>query len=218
MIRNHLQCFNNRVFGIWYLVSGRRESLKPDTRYQIPVTPRNERGFTLLEIMIALAILSIGLMAIFTAQGTSLRASGRAENIQTASMLAQQKMTEKLLELEPEIAKGSFPDDTKNDQGNFDKPLEDFRWEFFVKKVEIPVAGGEGGGGQQAPSAGGPDAAAPKTGSDANQAPADAQKNLAQMVTKKISESVRELSVKVTWKELEVEQSLVVTTHITKVP
>jgi len=156
-------------------------------------------GFTLLEIMIALAILSLGLVSLFGAQGNSLRESGRAENMQTASMLARQKMTEKMLDLEKDIAKGSFPDDNSNDQGTFDKPMEKFRWEFTVKKVEIPVAQNAQ---DQAPQPGDTGANGEKSGANVNQAPANAQQNLAQMVTKKISESVREISVKVIWEEL----------------
>jgi hypothetical protein len=38
------------------------------------------------------------------------------------------------------------------------------------------------------------------------------------MVTKKISESVREISAKVLWDELGEEQSLTLTTHVSRVP
>ena len=50
------------------------------------------------------------------------------------------------------------------------------------------------------------------------QAPESAQRSLAQMVTKKISESVREISTKVLWEELGEEQSLMLTTHVSRVP
>lgn len=179
---------------------------------------RHAKGFTLIEIMIALAILSISLVSIYVAQGNSLRASGRAENIQTASMLARQKMTEKMLELQKDLDKGKFPDDQVNDQGTFDPPFDRFRFEFQVRKVEIPViqAPGQDANGAPPPGAEGPTTSTGKEAGSANQAPAAAQQNLAQLVTKKISESVREITTKVIWEELEEEQSLTVTTHIAK--
>jgi len=176
-----------------------------------------QRGFTLVEIMIALAILSITLVAVYMAQGDSLRASGRAEDIRTASLLARQKMTEKMIDLQKDIDKGKFPDDQVNDQGAFDAPFDKYRWEFAVRKVEIPLAGSPPDQGNGAPPpGGGPTTSTGKEAGAANQAPASAQANLAQMVQKKISESVREISTKVIWEELGEEQSLVVTTHISK--
>lgn len=179
---------------------------------------KGQSGFTLLEIMVALAILAVGLLTLMGAQGNSLRASGRAENMQTASLLGRQKMNEKLLEIEKDMAKGKFPDE-KEEQGTFEEPLDRYRWEFKIVKVEIPVVGEGGGEGAQA----GANGEKPTTGtgtssSDAVAAPEAAQKNLAQMVTKKISESVREVDLKVIWEELEEEQSLTFTTHLSRLP
>ncbi|MCC6273148.1 MAG: prepilin-type N-terminal cleavage/methylation domain-containing protein [Deltaproteobacteria bacterium] len=172
-------------------------------------------GFTLIEIMISLSILSISLLSIYAAQGNSLRASGRAENIQTASMLARQKMTEKMIELQKDLDKGKFPDEQINDQGEFEPPFDRFRWEFAVRKVEIPVVQAPGQEGGEATGAG-PATSEGKEPGAGSQAPAAAQENLAKMVTKKISESVREITTKVIWQELEEDQTLVVTTHIAK--
>lgn len=172
-------------------------------------------GFTLIEIMISLSILSIALLSIYAAQGNSLRASGRAENIQTASMLARQKMTEEMIELQKDLDKGKFPDDQINDQGPFDPPFDRFRWEFAVRKVEIPVV--ENPSDQNGDATGtGPATSTGKEPGAANQAPEAAQANLAKMVTKKISESVREITLKIIWQEMEVDQDIVVTTHISK--
>jgi prepilin-type N-terminal cleavage/methylation domain-containing protein len=176
----------------------------------------SRRGFTLLEIMVALAILSFGLLSLIGAQGNSLRASGRAENIQTASLLGRQIMNEKLIEFQKNLLKGSFPDE-KEENGAFDPPLDRFRWEFKVRKVEIPVIGESGGAVEAAPGAG-EGGGTPGTAEGTVQAPESAQRSLAQMVTKKISESVREISAKVLWDELGEEQSLTLTTHVSRVP
>lgn len=159
-------------------------------------------GFTLVEIMIALAILSIGLVSLYAAQGNSLRASGQAEQVQTASLLARQLMTSKMLEIEQGMEKGSFPEDKTEETGEFDAPFDRYRWEFVVRKVEIPLAGQ-------------PEVPEEGAGS-ANQAPASAQQSLAQMVTKKISENVREITLKVIWEDLGEEQSISITTHVAR--
>lgn len=180
-----------------------------------------QRGFTLIEIMISLSILAITLVSIYAAQGNSLRASGRAENIQLASILARQKMTEMMLDLQKDLDKGKFPDEGSEEQGTFDPPLDRFRWEFSVKKVDIKVAedaGQDQPGGADAPPApgAGPTTSTGVEAGKTNEAPESAMRNMAQMVTKKINESVREISTKVIWEELGEEQSMVVTTHIAK--
>ena len=169
----------------------------------------NSKGFTLVEIMIALAILAVGLLSLYTAQGNSLRASGNAERIQVGALLAKQKMTEKMLEIDKGLAKGSFPDDKTEETGEFEAPYQDYRWEYTVRAVEIPI-----GGGQEGEGSGGGEG--PPQGTDANQAPASAQANVAQIVSKKIAESVREINIRVIWEELGEEQSVKVTTHVSK--
>ena len=168
---------------------------------------RGQSGFTLVEIMISMGILSIGLLSLYTAQGNSLRASGNAERIQVASMLARQIMTEQMFEIEAGLKKGSFPEDKTEKDGEFDPPYGDYRWEFKVRKVSIPIAGGGGEGGEQ-------EGGAP--GSSANQAPAQAQANMAQLISKKLEDEIREINVKVIWEELGEEQSITVTTHVSK--
>lgn len=166
-------------------------------------------GFTLVEIMIALAILAVGLVSLYTAQGNSLRASATAERMQVGAMLAREKMTEKMMEIEQGLAKGAFPEDKEEETGTFEPPFEDYRWEYTVRKVEIPIAGaGESAGEGEA--GGDPRAA------ENNQAPASAQANVAKVVSKKIAESVREINVRVIWGEFEEEESIKVTSHVSK--
>ena len=53
-------------------------------------------GFTILEVMVAISILAVGLMAIFTAQSRSIRGNTDANRQTEAMTLAQDKMEELL--------------------------------------------------------------------------------------------------------------------------
>lgn len=55
---------------------------------------RRSAGFTLLEVMVAMAILGLGLTAILSAQGSALASSASARNISVATGLARCKMNE----------------------------------------------------------------------------------------------------------------------------
>src|SRR5262245_19135816 len=95
-------------------------------------------GFTLLEIMIALVILSLSLLSLYGAMGNSLNASRMAEGTDQAVLLARQKMSETLMSLEEDIARGAFPDG-KEESGTFEKPFENYRWSHKIAKVSIPA-------------------------------------------------------------------------------
>jgi len=58
-------------------------------------TPRlNERGFTLIEAMVALGVLSIGIVVMYAMQTGSVRGNHLAQNITTASAWAVERMEE----------------------------------------------------------------------------------------------------------------------------
>jgi len=178
---------------------------------------RISSGFTLLEIMISLAILSISLISLYSAIGNSLRASGMAEQTEIALQLARQRMAEVSMTLEEDISRGAFPED-KEEHGNFDKPFERFKWSYILKKVEIPVVNPP----SDAPGAGGDGGGTGGTGSPPTTPGVEqAANNMAQIVSKKISESVRELKLTVSWggeegaSEEDLEK-IVLTTHLVK--
>lgn len=62
-------------------------------------------GFTLLEVMVALAILGLALTAIFSSEAGAIRMAARTGKMGTAAMLARCKM----LEIEEQVAKEGFP-------------------------------------------------------------------------------------------------------------
>jgi general secretion pathway protein I len=101
------------------------------------------RAFTLLEVMIAMAILGIALLGLLGLQHQSIQSVIRAQQSTRASMLAQAVMTEAELERFPDlgITSGDF-------ESAFPGEFPDYRWErnveasgMFpdVRKVEILI-------------------------------------------------------------------------------
>jgi len=75
-----------------------------------------ESGFTLLEVMIALAILGVGLLSIAVAQLSAIRVSSRSKGLQQAMFLAREQMDD--IEALPLGAPLLQAAGTTNDAGN----------------------------------------------------------------------------------------------------
>jgi prepilin-type N-terminal cleavage/methylation domain-containing protein len=86
------------------------------------------RGFTLLEAIVSVAIMSIGLVAVIEAYGAAMRLSLQDEYLSTATMLASGKMEEVLKETY--ITAGS-------DHGDFGDEFEAFTWTVDIADSEI---------------------------------------------------------------------------------
>ena len=88
---------------------------------------RGERGFTLLEVIVAMALFAAGIVAISRLFSGSLRLSGGARDASAAAIYARQRMEEALLA--PNTAEGA-------EQGSFG---EGYRWKLetsFVPPAE----------------------------------------------------------------------------------
>jgi general secretion pathway protein I len=89
------------------------------------------RGFTLIEIVVAMAILGVGLIVIIELFSGGLRLGRVSEEYTQAVGLARVKLEE--IFLAEQLKEGS-------EQGEFNK---DFRWQVGVKKVDLlPVEKG----------------------------------------------------------------------------
>lgn len=94
------------------------------------MTTRREdgRGFTLLEVMVAIAILGIAMLGLLGLHHQSLQSVIRAQDTTRAAMLAQAVMTQAELERFPD------PGTTRGDfSGLFQEPYPNFRWERTVQ-------------------------------------------------------------------------------------
>ncbi len=99
-------------------------------------TRNNALGFSLLEVMISVAILAVVLIAVFNTQSQAIRLSERAEYITTAVNLAKARMSE----LEFEVAEKGFEYLLDKDDGKFeDDNFKDYRWEYTSGKIQIPL-------------------------------------------------------------------------------
>ena len=114
-----------------------------------PYTGRTRRGYSLLEVVVSLAILTMSLTVLIQVQGDAVEMTQTAERLVTATQLAQEKMTEVRLFIEREgiteseiSERGDF-DDLGDDQIDleFGRQFDDYHWEYEVAEVDIGLAG-----------------------------------------------------------------------------
>ncbi len=116
--------------------------------------PSPRAGFTLLEVIVALGILVVGLTVLIDTQATAILMSTDREKMTTATMLAEEKMTEALLVLEQEgwtnqdiEEEGDFDDfgdeEFRGDSLRLDMggELADFHWAYTVRAIDLTLPG-----------------------------------------------------------------------------
>lgn len=138
-----------------------------------------------------MAILAVSFLALLNFQSLAVVASGRAQALGAATNLARHQMAHLYLEMEQEMAKGSFPTE-KTSQGDFSElGFPDYRWELQIRRVEIP--------------------APPLPTQDAN----EIYLKIIESITEQVSEATREMKLTIYWKELgEEEASIDLVTHL----
>jgi len=101
-------------------------------RHQRP----SKAGFSLLEVMVAVAILGLGLTAILSAQAGAFSAATHARSLSLATGLARCKM----MEVEEKLVKDGFPELDENDSGPCcdDDDREAMRCTWRIERPELP--------------------------------------------------------------------------------
>ncbi|MCP3141363.1 type IV pilus modification PilV family protein [Pyxidicoccus xibeiensis] len=198
---------------------------------------KRSRGFTLLEVVVALAILGLALMAIFDLNAGAVSNHVYTKRLTVASLLARSKMTD----LEQTLYDDGFSVDDDEESGDFsDEGWPQFKWRarIIAPKTEgvspdqligaifnLPI----GGGGDDPMSGlaglfGGGAAAGGKDGASSGPQPAGmsgmggaamgmAQPMFTQMV-QQITQTVREVHLTVFWQEGTQLESIDLVTHV----
>ena len=119
-------------------------------------------GFTLLEVMIALAILVVSLIVLIDAQATAVFMTTEAERILIATALAQEKMAEVQMEVElmgfgeQDIEEeGDFEDyEFEELDLDFGEEYINYKWAWTVRKIELDMVADIAGMGEDLAGAG----------------------------------------------------------------
>jgi general secretion pathway protein I len=202
-----------------------------------PGQKSRQGGFTLLEVVVAMAILSLALMAIFDLNSTAVSMHSYTKKLTVASLLARGKM----VDLEQKLVDEGFPMDDDEESGDFsDEGWPTFKWRARILAPDtanlspeqvigalfnIPMGGGgEGGGGlgglmsMFAGGGGGADPLAGGGGAAAGLAAMGPMAGLAQgqftQMVQQIGQSVREVHLTVYWKDGNQVESFDLVTHI----
>ena len=97
---------------------------------------RRARGFTLLEIMVALAILSMTLVVLLEIITNNVRATNHSKSTTAATFLARGKM----IDIEDDIIANGFVDNDQTDEGTFkEQGFPGYSWSSVVERVELPT-------------------------------------------------------------------------------
>lgn len=99
---------------------------------------KSDHGFTLMEVMVAMAILAIGLVSIFQLQSQSISMASESRFMTTAALLAQSKMVE--VEARDSLS-------NQSESGDFGNDYPQYAWQVQIsdtkllqfKKIEITV-------------------------------------------------------------------------------
>jgi general secretion pathway protein I len=93
-------------------------------------------GFTLLEVMVAVAILALGLTSIFSSEVGAMHIASRAKHLNVGTLLARCKLGE----IEEQIAREGLPaiDDAERDECCEDAEVEGFTCEWKIERVVLP--------------------------------------------------------------------------------
>lgn len=90
----------------------------------------DSKGFTLMEIMVAMAILAISLVSVFQLYSQSISMTTDSRFMTTASLLAQSKM------VDTETASASLSNRSEN--GDFGPDYPEYVWRLEITDTQLP--------------------------------------------------------------------------------
>jgi general secretion pathway protein I len=97
---------------------------------------QGQSGFSLLEVMVALAILAMALVVLVGIGTDNVRNTQHAKMTTIATFLARAKMAE----VEDTVLEEGFTDNDEVDEGDFgEQGWPEIRWKTNIEKVELPA-------------------------------------------------------------------------------
>ena len=172
---------------------------------------RASRGFSLLEVVISLAILAMSLTVLLQAQASGMQNAGRARDLTVVSLLARGKM----IDIEQKLFHDGFTLNTIEEDGDFrDEGHPEITWNYKVAEVQLDLGRLSamcdmlGGGGEKGKKgdAGGNDCEAMLGGLGASLGG----------FTDEIGRSLRLVALDVGWSEGKFKQSMKVHAMVTR--
>jgi general secretion pathway protein I len=103
-----------------------------EMRKKQPFKTNQKTGFTLLEVLVAVSIIAIALLAVYRLYAQTLSMNYAARFNTQAPVLAQKKMTELLL---------LSPDELSDNSGDFGEEFENYSWRAVVETVTSDLLG-----------------------------------------------------------------------------
>jgi len=163
------------------------------------------RGFTLLEVMISLAILAVGLVSISSLNGGAVAMHAYGRRATEATLLLRSKM----LDIEDDLQKKGFSDFDDERHGDFtdENPSSDYTWSAEILKPDVQldpgqllsaVSGGAIPGSGQPQPASGPQPA-PGASPLMSGPLSGVMQNQAKAFVETLKKSVREIRLTVSW-------------------
>jgi len=103
---------------------------------QSAIRIRQSNGFTLLEVMVAVAILAMVLVTLLGVKNRSTEDVMLADHITTATLLAKRVMTETL------ATAGTGAIEQKEEEGKFEEEeFQDYAWKKTISPLQLEVVG-----------------------------------------------------------------------------
>jgi general secretion pathway protein I len=146
---------------------------------------RSESAFTLLEVMIALAIMLVAFSSILAIQSSAMNSALKSRQIHEVSVLARNAM----LQTEVEISGKKFDDISTELSGQFEDPYQDYTWTRKIKEVKLPNLSGISKAAQ-----------GDKAQADADEQNSAMVEQMTKVITNFLSKAVREVTITVSWK------------------
>lgn len=160
----------------------------------------NNSGFTLLEVMIAMAIMLVAFASILMVESASLNTSAKSKQMNVVAMLAKNEM----VQAENEFTGKKFDEIKKEQSGSCPEPYKEYTCSRVIKEVELPNLSLSGSGNGSGTG---------DTSTDNNSSNTQIQETMTKLVTKYLSKAVREVTVTISWKKGTGEQKYSISTY-----